>query len=345
MYENKTIDELLDMEQELLDAEEDENNGIVYMRISIYKALLSKISADKTSEYITSLEKIKTKLISYLIQHGTYLKTVYQKDDHAAESTLKDALKYERHLPIVHYRLGFLNYKKRKFTTALIHFENALKIQTRDNNKQYHLNQQQLYYCHLYLANCGLFIAQNAQRSLDELELNVKPNVIQKYETSSLFHLIKHNEALIEKHGYQIITNEGSRYCSLEECEAAFERNNTMILDLTKRENIISYNQKDKPLSKNQVELLRFLLLKSNLDTPITKHDVYDLFNNADENGEIPTNTYIQNITRLNQRLSNAGIPIKVIENKPDHQETAYYYNQLIPFIIIHRSDDNFILG
>src|SRR5690606_18566210 len=120
----------------------------------VYEELYRRISRDKDSEYAPSLEQIKRTLIFHLVQYGTYLKTVYQKDDKIAEKALNKATRYEQKLSIVHYRLGFLHYKEKKYTKSLECFQNALRFQQKSSEK-YKLNEQQLYNCHLYLANCG----------------------------------------------------------------------------------------------------------------------------------------------------------------------------------------------
>jgi Tfp pilus assembly protein PilF len=97
-------------------------------------------------------------LISYLVRYGTYLKTQYQKDDYAAEHSLKKAIQYDRENPIAHYRLGFLSYKKESYSSALVHFQNATHHQKTYSNNEYRLTNQQVYNAHLYLSNSALYI-------------------------------------------------------------------------------------------------------------------------------------------------------------------------------------------
>jgi tetratricopeptide (TPR) repeat protein len=342
---NNTIEELLDLEEELHSDEKVEKDGTLSQLISVYEALFKKISGDPTSEYAPSLENIKKRLISYLVQYGTYLKTVYQKDDFAAEHCLKKALRYERELPIAHYRLGFLYYKRKNYTTALLHFQNALQVQKRGKYSEYQMNDQQLYNCHLYLANCGLFIAKNSKESLERLKPAVDLEAVPKYEISPLFQMITDIETYLKNHAFRIITNEGSSYGSREDCEDRLGLEQTIILDFTSRENILIFNGGETKLTKNYAELLRYFLIKSNEDTPVTKHEVYDLFGKADDHGEIKTNTFTKNVERLRVKLTLVGINMPVIETKNWRGETAYFYNHRFPFLIMHPIDESFILN
>ncbi|OLO25217.1 hypothetical protein BTR23_25195, partial [Alkalihalophilus pseudofirmus] len=91
-------------------------------------------------------------------------------------------------------------------------------------------------------------------------------------------------------------------------------------------------------------ELLRYFLINSSNEQPVTKHHVYDLFSRSDDNGEIPTNTFTQNVIRLRAKLTQVNIDFPVIENKIGVNETAYFYNHFFPFLIMHRSDESFVL-
>lgn len=342
---NKSIEELLDLEEELKETKSEED-GSIFRLISVYETLYRKISSEENHEYGASLNKIKAQLIHYLVQYGTYLKTVFQKDDDAAERNLRKATRYEKNLPIAYYRLGFLlQYKKENYADALQHFQAAIQSQEKCKNTKYLLSSQQLYNCHLYLANCGLFIAKKAQETLSTLELEANVEAVPQYITSPYYQLILENEDYLERHAYQITTLDGTRYGTKDQCEDMLEKIGTIILDLTGRRNIIVFNKKETTLSKNQTEMLRYFLLKSNSNNPLTKHDFYDLFANANHNGEIPTNTYIQNVTRLRGKLTSVGIGISVLENSSGARETGYYYNQFYPFVMMNRSDESFILN
>lgn len=140
---NKSIEELLDLEEELLEAKDNEQDGSFQQLIKLYEELYKRISRDRENEYWASLENIKKKLVSYLVRYGSYIKTHYQKDDRAAERNLKKATVYQKELPIAYYRLGFLSYKLNQYAEASQYFQKAKSYQKVCKEPEYRLNPQQ----------------------------------------------------------------------------------------------------------------------------------------------------------------------------------------------------------
>ena len=130
--QTRSIEELLDIEEALHSSRDEEKAGSMHEVISLYEELHKRIKRDKASEYISSLESIEKKLVSYLIRYGTYLKTEYQKDDFAAKRTLLKALSYDRTNPMARYRLGFIAYKEGNFMESIKQFQQALQPQKRN---------------------------------------------------------------------------------------------------------------------------------------------------------------------------------------------------------------------
>jgi hypothetical protein len=345
MLRNKTVEELLDMEEDFKVEIQNEEKPFYYKLIDVYEHLYRALVKDPHSEYHSSLEIIKTKLISYLVKYGTHLKTVDQKDDYAAERSLKKAIGYEKKLPIAHYRLGFLSYKKNNYIQALAYFQKALNYQKQECDSDYKLNHQQLHNAHLYLANCGLFIAKQAQEELEYLHLDVDLNKTLDYEVSPLYQMISNNDQYLANHEYLLITPGKEEYCSKEDIETVQDINETILLDYSGREYLLIFNGREKRLSKSHAEMLRYFLLNSKEHSPLTRHHFFDVFSVSGENGEVPRNTYIQNVRRIRHKLSEAGIPEEVLINKINRNETAYYYKQKYPYIIMQRSDDTFLLN
>jgi tetratricopeptide (TPR) repeat protein len=345
MLRNKTVEELLDIEEELKAEIDTEEKPYYYKLIEVYEHLYRAIGKDPHSEYQSSLHSIKIKLISYLVKYGTHLKTVDRKDDYASERTLKKAIGYEKKLPIAHYRLGFLSYKKSNFTQALTYFQKALNYQKQECDATYKLNHQQLHNAHLYLANCGLFIAKQTQEELEDLHLDVDLNKSLGYKVSPLYQMISNNEQYLANHEYLVITPGKEEYCSKEDIETLQDINESLVLDYSGREYLFIFNGREKRLSKSHAEMLRYFLINSKEDSPLTRHHFFDIFSVSGENGEVPRNTYIQNVRRIRNKLSEAGITEELLVNKSDRNETAYYYNQNYPYMIIQRSDDTFLLN
>jgi len=345
---NKSMEELLDLMEDLEANRDLDTYGVIHNLISVYEEFYFRIKRDPQNEYYPSLEMVKNKLIWNLIHYGTYLKTALQKDDRSAESCLKKALKYEMNLPIAYYRLGFLQYKQENYIASASYYEKAILHHNKTINNPYKLNNQQLYNSYLYLANCGLFIAENAKKSMDTMLIKKVQTIPSSYPISPLFQIISENEQYLGKHEYQIVTNKGMRYGSKEDCDDLRDSVNTIVLDLTSRENLILYNDRECYLSRDQVEMLRLYFIKSSETNPLTKEDFFDLFSRADETIGIKPNTYIQKVQRLRGKLNSVGLE-NVIINKSkkiyNKTVTGYYYNHQSPFVIMYRHDESFLLN
>jgi tetratricopeptide (TPR) repeat protein len=342
---NKSIDELLDLEEELRSSIYEGDDSSLINLIVVYEELYRKISLDIDSEFATSLEGIHKRLISYLIRYGTYLKMVDQKDDGSAISSLRKAVRYDRENPIAYYRLGFLTYKQRKYVEAISLFKNALHYHPIYKGKEYRLNDQQLYNAHLYLTNSALHIAEKTQRSLEKLSIAATQDRLPNLEISALYELIQQNEGYLLSHAFTIYSNEGMRKASKDECERLIESqtSTTLILYFSDRTNSIHINGREETLSVSQAEMLRYFLLKSNEVNPATRHKFFNLYDNRGKLFEMPKNTYIQNVNRLKAKLRLLGVP-SIIETKNTSHETGYYFNQELPFMVMYRSDDIFLL-
>ncbi|MBM7647486.1 tetratricopeptide (TPR) repeat protein [Bacillus ectoiniformans] len=343
---DKTIEELLDLEQDLHAAKEEEKTGSLYQIITVYEEIYKRIDRDRNSEYKDSLKIIKHQLVSYLIRYGSYLKMDYQKDDHLAESTLKKALTYDRQNPLAHYRLGFLSYKKRKYVQALLHFQNAANSADRTCHRDYILNEQQLYNLHLYLTNSALYIAQKSTESLDRIQGPLNRGGVPHLEMSPMYKIIQQNEQILESQAFTKMTKSEEIQCSKEDCEEELDLAdpNTLILYFADLQNSVFYHQREMSLTKDQAEILRYFFFSTE-ERPVVKQDLYALFEQVNLNGEIEDNTFIQRMRRLKRKLVNFGLPETVIQNKRPSSEPAYYFDENIPFLVMHRSDRSFMLN
>ncbi|GAE94686.1 ABC transporter related [Gracilibacillus boraciitolerans JCM 21714] len=344
----KTIDELFDLEIDLHQLTDEENDSSLNQIISLYEELHKKITRDRGKEYESSLPEIRKKLLRYLIRYGTYLKTQFQKDDYTAEASLRKALRYDNRNPIAHYRLGFLNYKKRRYSNSINHFQQAVKHDVDCPSPEYRLTNQQLYNTQLYLANSSLYIAEEAQQALQRLENKANPDNVPQLERSSLYEKINQNEDLLATNAFAIFTPDGESRCSKEKCDdiafgEAFP--DRIILYFTDRNHLLIYNGKDIQLSVNQAEIMRYLFLKTGEHCPATKNAFSEIFTSSVKNGNIPNNTFTQSVRRLKRKMEQNDVPASVIINSRSlNSEPAYYYTDAMPYIIMHRTDTTFIL-
>lgn len=339
-FNHLSFEELLDMEEELNPNIDDKYNSWDEI-INIKEAIYRRIHADRDHEYRPSLENIKQNIISNLVDYGSFLKTTYRKDDQAAKYSLKRALKYDRNNQLAHYRLAFIYYKQLDYFLSTNHFKTALDINEKNVNSEYALTSQQVYYANLYLSNSALHIAKRAQEKLGEIDNHINRGSVSTLELSPLFNIISEGDSHLLNHAFVVSFNNGEKYCSREECDQIIEFNkpNQLIFDMSTREHLVFYNGLEVSLPIQQAELLEILMKESSEERPVTKDKVFDVFT-VKEDREMPTNTYIQAISRLRQRLGMCGIPSTVIINKKYQGETGYYFEPFTSYQIIKRIED-----
>lgn len=335
-----SIEELLDQYEETRELIDEDKLDSLYRLIDIEEVLYRKIRSDKESEYAASLPLIKKRLISHLVRYGFYLKTIHRKDDRAAKDSLRKALTYEKHIPAAHYRLGFLAYKEERYLEATIHFNNAIIQHKKDPKHAFKLTPQQLYNANLYLCNSSLYIAQEAKEMSEEIK-GVKTGGLGYLGMSPLYEMIAENEGDLEDNEFTIISQDGEETCSkdgaLELAESALEEGK-FVLYFSERTITVSFWKERNLGSIERADLLKFLLLESNENYPMTKSDYCRLISKEYE--EVPNNTFVKTINRLKGKLEETGVPANIIQTKPRAGKTGYFYNQDIPYLIIQRTDE-----
>lgn len=339
----KSVDELLDLEQDLIDKVAIDEPWAVNNLIQLYKILIQKIPRDNENEHLR--KAVIKSLVKHLIKYGTYLKTVVRKDDIAAEHCLYEALRFNNRIPIAHYRLGFLNYKKRQFSRALRHFEKAIELNKTNSDSEYSLNDLQQYYAHMYLTNSALYVADFAKKSLQSLDDSNYKN-LPNYEISPFFNIISSTEDYLSKNAFTVISKDGKQYyCSKEEAEDLQDMKSKLICFFGDREDAVHYNRRGVELTINQAEILRYILLYGTKERPATMSDMRGIFRSRDSEREPQNNTFIRAVNRLKRKLDEILFPTDTIQSKPRNGQTGYFYTGEIGYLIIHRSDADFYLN
>ena len=243
-FKEMTLEQLKDVERELL--EEEDNYSL---QVSLYEEMYRKIlllSRKDKEKYSAHLEGVKGLLIKYLVKYGAYLKMVYQKDDYTAEKSLQKVFKYDKENPIVHYRLGFLAYKKSDYKAASSYFYDSLEYNHFYKIKKYQLNNKQKYYAHMYLTNSALHLAASSYKGLEKLSLNKEIDNLPNLEISPFYHYLSQNDSYMEQNAFYQVTGNEKKTCSKEACEDLFDENplNTMILYFQDRCPQLVFNDK-----------------------------------------------------------------------------------------------------
>ncbi|MBN8208920.1 tetratricopeptide repeat protein [Bacillus sp. NTK071] len=331
----KSLDELELVEQNYIkqiQEEPDYNSHPSYILVLEAMHRQARSKSDQSYELY-----VKKKLLATLIKYGTYLKTVYQKDDNAAHKSLIKALKYDKYNPIANYRLGFLAYKKKDYSKAINYFQTALKSNL-DSYLEYRLEDQQIYYAHLYLTNSSLHIAANTHMSLRQLNLHTNQEALPGLEMSSLYALVEQTDHYLHQHAFYKMERGKQSTCSKEECEelAYNPELNSLVLYSNDRTNELIFNNNSVLLSEDQNIMLRHFLMNSNEEKALTRTAFMDVFEQLEVMERV---AFVQRIRRLRRKLIECNIP-PIIETTSSSGEPAYYFNNAIEYTVLFRVDD-----
>lgn len=338
-----TFEELEDLEQELHMQSAESNYSLVQQQVRVYQEMHNRLRrmSMENGEYNDYYTDVKSRLLILLIKYGTYLKMLDEKDDNAAVNCLKEALRIDKTNPIASYRLGFLSYRHGGYQEALNYFQNALNYNLNSADNRFSLNDQQLVNAHLYLTNSALHMAKDTYSQMNKLTIE-GPQPLPNYEFSSLFQLLNENDRYLNSHAFYKITQDQKERCSKEECEHLLDHppRNTIILYFNDRDIKLGFNEEIDTLRQGDGDLLRFLLTISSLEKPVTRFTASHLFESSRNDGVMSNDTFRQRVSRLRNKLKGVQQMPEVIHTTRYMEETAYYFEGCIPFIIMYRVDE-----
>jgi len=338
MIKGKTIEELEDLEHDLLKQDETKD-GYYSQLISVYRKmhdLLRLLKREEPEEYEDQFQYVKFKLVAHYIKYGTYMKMGKVKDPNLAEMALRNALKYDSVNPIAHYRLGFLAYQNRRYSEALFSFQKAIETPAYYQQKEFTLNETQLYYAKLYSMNSALYVVEKTQQELQMVEQQPKGL---SYELSPLLDIIQRNEEELLQQAFYCVTREGKRTCSKEECDELSDQDwkePTLVLYFDDRQTVCLYDGEDRTLSYDRADILRHLLLVCSEEKPGTRNQFTSYFG---EREIVIGNTFRKKVGRLIEDLVKIGAG-HIIKETTVNNEKAYYIDENVRYVVLYRVDD-----
>ncbi|KAF0821240.1 tetratricopeptide repeat protein [Cytobacillus firmus] len=340
-----TLEQLEEYEQELHENGAKSDYGYYADLVKVYEEMYKKLiplARENKKMYEYSLQYTKNLLVSYLIKYGTYLKMNNLRNDRDAFSSLTKALSYQKNIPIAYYRLGFLSYKQGDYSQAVRYFQEALNYHKLGDDPSFSLNQQQEFHAHMYLANSALYVASSTYEAMEDLSYS-SAKQLPNLALSPLYETLRDNEQFLKNHAFYKISKGQIETCSKDTCEEIAENgeNNTLVVYFNDRENVLFFNGEETIITPGQANMIRHFLLSSNEKNPCTRMTMKDFFGRTGTDGEVKKNTFIKSIERLRTRLKTLNMP-DIIDVKQYQGETAYYFNETVPYIVLFRVDDVF---
>lgn len=269
-------------------------------------------------------EEEKNHLLGLMIEYAYYMKTD-QRDERAARNSFEKILSIDPSNPEAHYRYAYLHYEERRWSKAIQHFEKAAHVV----ESEFPLSEDQKIKAHLFISYCSAHLAKN---SLIEAEKLLGQEEAPESEGISIEELALNIKGMLDNQEYRLLTDSDERLLSKQAYETMVESidHNQLVLDLTTNEPYIKYQQSSCEVSFQLAVLLKKLLLAKGKGLSLA-----DVTGFQDESiaevHDITWENYRQKISRLNKKLTEVGLPEKLINKVPTIK--AYQISNLHYFI------------
>jgi tetratricopeptide (TPR) repeat protein len=200
-------------------------------------------------------QEIKKELIHLYIYFGEHFKMTNQPDPQQAKKYLQKVLKLQEDHPVAHYRLAHLYLKEKEYTKAAYHFDRALT-----GSREEELNETQKMLTHMFLVNCGIFIASNALEQIEHMEeAPYDEEKIERYRN----HIFLWRKEGLDRALYRIITPEIDEPVPEEQYflrQEQLEPHEVMLCISEREEIFVKFQSKKKTLDIQSFYLLCMLL-------------------------------------------------------------------------------------
>lgn len=300
------IEKIADMEEERL--EEAEPKKIIDFSKKMHAESL-KIKRSKP--YIH--KRCQDLYIGDLIDYGYYAKG--NREYHYAQILFSQALRIDPKLPLVHYRLGHIHFKREQYAKAINGFEEALGFQKCGGvDKKYLLDGVQLKNAQKVLAYCALKVFHSLRKTAltadayGELDPFIR-SYLEREETDLSQSRVKmHIRGRIEP---ETVSYEWYSGVMNDEEWVLGEAEDCLILDGYADEKIITYKRRDggeegffpeKKLKIDSYSFLKTILLEE-------KPELAHFVGRRTPEGAYNPNSLSQKLGRLKRAVHESGVP------------------------------------
>ena len=170
-------------------------------------------------------DEVIRKLVNLYVSQGEYFKMADEPNPNIAKRYLKKALQLQEDHPVANYRLGYLYYRDKEYTRAVNYFDKAIAGSVSEV-----LNDTQMMLANMFLVNCGIKIAKEAIREMNDLEdnpnLDLENERIERYKKE----ILVLDEEIFDKMFYRKIENGKEEKISEHKFSDFIPDNNQVIL-------------------------------------------------------------------------------------------------------------------
>lgn len=245
--------------------------------------------------------------IKSLIDYGYIAKGEWEQSGQMALRLFEDALKIDRKLPIVHYRIGHILFKQGKYAEAVASFYNAISLMSHYTNKNHGLNEIQQLNAKKLMSYCALSIFEGVKD--DSLKSDMYPELNKEIKQ----YLSRQKEGINDKLiTVRRIKDQGIEELSLNDYHDYLEKievQSVIVINGYDHIKSIGFRNDSVSLSEKQYKLI--------LDTI---DEDYDDPLNYINSSEPKRNSFNQSLVRIRNKFTDIGIgedliKLKKIEN------------------------------
>lgn len=281
-------------------------------------------------------EYFKKVIINLMIERGGYYKSLNNYLSSEAIRMFEAVLNIDKKVPIAHYRLGHLYYRKNKYIKSLSHFAESLMLFDHPPQKQiersYKLDETQIKHANLFIAISGLCLAKEKKDYIKEhtgIYRQLSDQVIESLELDyKRTEFVQYNMA-----GYK-------RFISYIERDDLLDRDDLIILYRVDNEMYIQFGER----SCYEINLFHFNFIKkllcAKINNPLMPNVQVTNDTYTGESGQALSNVALRKrIQRLRRDLFSHGIPMEIENGNVNGTNQGYYAVSAYEYYIIEREE------
>jgi hypothetical protein len=147
----------------------------------------------------------KASLVAFYVMYGESYKGSDRPEPTSAKLCLRRALGLQHDHSVANYRYAHLLYGEKHFALAAYHFKLAL-----DGSREQSLNDTQSLIAHIFTVNCGLLMARDAIREVDDLQNSEHASFDSKLMEDYANRMLVDSEEMLAHFLYMKVTASGN---------------------------------------------------------------------------------------------------------------------------------------
>ncbi|KAF1085555.1 Tetratricopeptide repeat protein [Sporotomaculum syntrophicum] len=278
----------------------------------------------KTADISINEKKLyKDYYLNKLVDLGYRFKGMWEDAGNTALNYFQKALIIDRKLPIAHYRIGHILYKRGRYAEAVTHFEKAIEFADGYKKSKFGLADFQEANARKIISFCALKLFEKFKdgvlenESYPELNSLIESYIAYLEEECTAYAVVVESVSNNQTEVRQVSYDEYLEIKEETDCSLS-----SMYLDAYAREPCAGFNGREVKISIDSLLLLRDLIKGE----PI---EISDYIRPRNRYGVMRANTFNQRLARLREKLAELGLTPDKFEIINPRTDRAYVSTNL----------------